>query len=172
MPDEVNYCATTDITLPHVVDAAPDDLNRFIRNACDEIDGKLGLLYEVPLPFDSMVYHEKMLIKTIATKLAMGRYILSVTADEAAMHSYGLRLIQEGLDELHIIAGGEIALRVPQQDWDDVPGIPDEAGAGAIGARTPTSIIVDSESLLNGFNQTVLNGRPYYVRPDDAVDLP
>jgi hypothetical protein len=167
--NEVDYCEPGDIQLPHIIEGDMDALKLFIREACDEIDGKLGWIYEVPLDLEALRYHERKLIKTVAVKLARGRYILAISSDESQMNATGLRSIQEGLDELHIIASGDIVLTAKQADRESPDDQIDPTGASSMGARKPEMFNVDSESLFNGFNQTVLGGRPYYVVPDDQA---
>jgi len=171
MPLNEGYCTPSDLDLSRVIMDDPEETQRFVLQATEEMDSKLGWLYIVPLPMSTMKYHERLLIKTICRKIATGRMILTyaVPDEGGSNHSYGLRLIQEGLDELHMIANGDITLSVARGDQEGSPLDPDAGGVGATHARLPEMFHQDSESLLNGFTKTVHGGIPWYVVPDDNV---
>jgi hypothetical protein len=163
------YCTPADINLGNLM-YADEGLEAYINEAADEIDGKLGWLYQTPIDMDIVPRHEAKMLKTICRKIATGRAIstLAIPAENGAQHAYGLRLLQEGLDELHMIAGGDVPLSAPRTDLEGDPNEPDGAGHGAQDARTPTVLVADSESMLTQFHRSVFGGRPSFTfGPDD-----
>jgi hypothetical protein len=161
------YCTTEDIQLGDI-EASEEQKLPYMQQAFDEIDAKLGWLYATPLNLNAagVPNHERLLIKMISVKLATGRMFLSFASSmDSPMHSYGLRLVQEGLDELHLLANADVPLSFPRTDPTTGDGINTPL------ARTPGVVNSDSESLILAFTKTVMtpNGGKWYVVPDDGV---
>ena len=164
------YCQPEDINVGNLMLPEGESRLPFISEASEEIDAKLGWLYATPINVELLKYHEQMLLKTICRKIATGRMVttLAIPEESGGLNAYGLRMIQEGLDELHIIACGDVPLSAQRADYVEDGGT-DTSGIGAEGSRTPSVINQDSESLINGFNKTVYGGVPWTVEPDDLV---
>lgn len=167
--DATPYCSKDDLNIGNLM-IEPGGLDRYVREACEEIDAKIGWLYETPLDLDTLKDHERKMLKTIARKIATGRAIstLDVPNDGGVQGTYGLRLLQEGLDELHMIAGGDVPLSAKRADLEGDPNEPDVGGHGAHGARVPEAWNADTESPLSAFHRTVFGMRPQFVNIEDG----
>lgn len=133
---------------------------KFVDDAADEIDSKLGFLYAtVPLIVDpalpgALPRHERLLLKNINNRLASGRLILTldIAGEDTTLHAYGWSLVRDSLRELMLVANGEVLLTAPRitaTKRDERPAVNNH----------------DQESLLLGFEETVMRGRPWYSRP-------
>ena len=147
-----------------------DKVNKqnFINEAADEIDSKLGFIYRLPLaPADvvtpdgnswmELPRHEVLLLKTISNRLATGRLILSIdtAGEQTQLHAYGWYLVQEALAELMALANQVVdltAVKIPLS----------ESGQSDMTASVRNH---DEESLLLGFENTVMRGEPWYSIP-------
>lgn len=163
------YCVAGDLLLGDLVISASVDKNVFIQEAADEIDSKLGFIYKLPLAppgtdpvtpdsWKLLPHHEVLTLKTINVRLATGRLILTldIAGQETQLHAYGWYLIKEALDDLMIVANGNIDLTATR--------VGVEAGYADATPRTSNH---DDESLLAGFENTIMRGRGWYTRPGE-----
>lgn len=109
------YSEVGDLLLGGMTVSLSLDKQKFVDDASDEIDSKLGFFYTLPLvgPGDTALpEHEQKLLKLINNKLASGRIILTlaVPQEQAALHAYGLRLVTEAMNDLMLIANGQVDL--------------------------------------------------------------
>ena len=155
------------------------DRTRFIQQAADDMDAKLGWIYELPLrrqgqtidpqapvidPTDdwkNLPTHQVLLLKGINNKLASGRLILTldIAGEGSTLHAYGWQLVREANAELAVLSNGEVFLAAAritddQAEHDD--------------SRIPGISQPDSESLVLGFENTVMRGVPWYSRPGEV----
>jgi hypothetical protein len=167
----MGYCEPDDINVGNLMLPEGESRQPFIDEASDEIDGKLGWLYQTPIDLDSLKYYERMMLKTICRKLAGGRMIttMAIPDESGSLNAYGARLLKEGLDELHAIASGDVPLSAARADLEGDSTSPDGGGHGAVGARTPSVSGHDSESLVAQFERSVYGGVPSYAVPGDAA---
>lgn len=156
-----------DLILPRTVSK-----EQFVQSAADEIEAKLGFIYKTPLApcvvpegfpevdpeFKHLPSHEQKLVASINNRLASGRLIMTLdtAGEQTTLHAYGFRLVKEALDELHMVANGEVDLTACRQDPSNVSGGID---------RVPSVLNEDEESLLLGFQNTVLRADPWWSRP-------
>lgn len=148
------------------------DKQKFIDQAAEDIDAKLGWIYELPIklalpegelrPADPdnwtrLPLHEQLLLKGINNKLASGRLILTidVAGEDSKLQAYGYFLVQEANAELMALANGEIYLSAIRYD----------PGDQVIRDVIPSVKNQDEESLLLGFENTVMRGCPWWSRP-------
>lgn len=156
------YSAVDDLILADLQVADSVDKEKFVLSAQEEIDSKIGFLYALPLPFEGMPYHERILLKQINNKLASGRLILTldIAGEETALHAYGLRLITEAMNELMCIANGDVDLTAPQTN-------PDQATADL--NKLPSIVNRDAESAVDQWENHVMRGQPSYWRPGEVM---
>jgi len=160
------YCAVGDLLLGDVTVGGTINRQLYVDQAADEMDAKLGWLYETPIAEavegyegpaldPSMPRHEKLLLKNINAKIATARLIMAVSINEEgnAVHAYALRMLKEGNDELLMIANGDLVLTAPRV----------ETPSGTVLTRTPGVVNIDEESLLDPFYNTVNHSWPSYV---------
>lgn len=147
------YSTVDDLIVGDMMISARVDKNKFVNDAAEEIDSKLGFLYVLPLA--PLALHESTLLKQINNKLASGRLILTldIAGEETVLHAYGLRLITEAMNDLMLLANGTINLSSTMTTTsalrDNVPGIYNH----------------DEESAVDIFEAHVLRGEPSYWNP-------
>lgn len=150
------YSAESDLLTGDMMISARVSKAKFINDAADEIDAKIGWIYETPIPVADLPRHQALLLKQINNKLASGRLILTldIAGEQNSLHAYGYRLVREATEELNLIANGVVDLDAPRLDV--------EVTANDL---TPAIRNHDQESLLLGFEETVLRGTPWWSRP-------
>jgi hypothetical protein len=101
----------------------------YVEDAANEIDSRIGVLYETPILLDDLENHSKALLKRLNNHLATGRLIMAegIGAEDRSLHAYGHYMVQEALREIEMIAGGMIelegaALRPAGHGGDDQTG--------------------------------------------------
>lgn len=136
--------------------------DKYIAEATDEIDSKLGFLYSLPIrgagePPADLPPHEQLLLKVISNKLASGRLIMDVAmaGERQSVHAYGRRLVDEATNDLMQIANGVVEIHAVRL----------ETAVAQEASKIPTVRNQDEESLLLGFENTVLRSEPWYSRP-------
>lgn len=168
----MSYCEVEDLLIGDIILPANVKPERFIQSASDEIDAKLGWTYKTPLApsevpvgaseqepeFKHLPRHERLLIISICARLASGRLIMTLdtAGEQTTLHAYGFRLVKEALDELHQVANGVVELVAAKADPSTLAGVGDVA---------PSVSNYDDESLLLGFEKTVMKGVPWYSEP-------
>ncbi len=158
-----------------VADLLLDDLRlkpdfpkqKFVDQAAEEMDSKLGFRFALPLRLEGELVpspttwlalppHQVLLLKTINNRLASGRLILSIAVggEQTSLHAYGYSLVQAALIDLMMVANGDVifdtALLVPTTPFE---------------SKAPAGTNHDEESLLLGFENSVMRDRPWYSRP-------
>lgn len=138
------YCETADLLLGNVV-SKPADQDRFVNDAADEIDSRIGFMYATPIVVGESAEQRpvKMLLKKINSWLASGRLIMALDAggEDDQIHQYGLYLVSEAQKVLESITSGEIVL--PGVD----PASPDSTGI----VTGPQYTTGDDASLVESF---------------------
>ena len=136
------------------------DKGKFIDEAAEEIDAKLGFVYKLPLT--GLAVHEALLLKGINNKLASGRLIMAVAVggEDTAVHAYALRLVTEATQELLAIANGAVDLTAERADPTT------EEGRGA---TTPSVTNLDGESGVEAFYKQVMGGTPWTWQPGPVL---
>lgn len=150
---------------------------KFIDAAAEEMDSKLGVLYQLPLRKAGQDYTDEelpvawkdlptfqvLLLKHCNNKLASGRLILAISqsAEAPTVHAYGKALIDEAMNELYCLANADVDLSAARVT--DAVVAPEN--------KTPGIKQYDEESLLLGFEKSVMSGSPWtpgwYSRPGD-----
>lgn len=159
------YSEETDLLLGDLLVSPRLDKNKFIQDAADEIDSKLGFIYTIPLapvaPETEIPAHEVLLLKQINNKLASGRLImtLDIAGEGTTLHAYGLRLVTEAQQELMLIANGFVELSAVRKTI-----------AVALGeSKVPRIVNADTESGVDIFYEHAMRGHPSYWRPGDPL---
>lgn len=141
------------------------DLDKHIGLADDEINVRLGYVYEIPLvpvpPAVGLRAQDILLLKMISSKLASGRIILAAATpgEDNNLHAYGRYLVNDAMQSLNLLASGEIdieAVRLDVLTEEDL-------------SRLPSVVNQDEESLLLGFEETVMRGNPWHSNPGVAL---
>ena len=156
----VAYSATTDLLTGDV--PLPDYLNpqKFVDDAADEIDSKIGFIYQTPVNIadtvgNPVVRPVRLLLKRLNNFLASGRLLLAVaTPDEnERVHAYGLYLVQEATNTLNAIASGELPLTGAAVLEPD----------GETTITAPLQYNKDEESNVDAFYDRIANPDYFYL---------
>lgn len=86
---------------------------KYVQDAADEIDSKLGFIYVTPISVDPVTYRATvLLLKRINNWLASGRLILANAAsrEEQYLNAYGKSLIVEATNALEALTTGTMPL--------------------------------------------------------------
>lgn len=160
------YCTTDDLLLGDLVVGRSVSPETYVNAAADEMNSKLGFIYKVPIepnssydpPFTVLATHEKLLLKDINVKLASGRLILAQAqgSEDGQEHAYGASLIRDALNSLYLLTSREVILSTAAP-----------ADNTTLLAECPAPSIhnADDESLLLGFEETVMRSNPWWSRP-------
>lgn len=160
----VAYSAPTDLLLGEIPLPSYIDPAKVLQDAADEIDSKLGHIFETPFNITGsgtgvLARPAALLIKRISNSLATGRLILAIASPEenSNLHAYGWSLVKEANEALYAIAEGTIQLEgaVPN------PGAPTQTGT------TPLINNLDPESHVEAFYDRIAN--PSYPYPGVAA---
>jgi hypothetical protein len=108
-----SYCETEDLLLGNV--PIPTTAAKYVQDAADEMDSRLGLRYVTPVILDGNVPAQRpgvLLLKRINTWLASGRLLMALDAagEDDQVHQYADRLVREAMAALKMIEDGEILL--------------------------------------------------------------
>jgi hypothetical protein len=150
------YCAVNDLLLGQIPAPVGIDKQKVVDDAADEIDSKIGMLYETPIDIvsDPTVPPRpvKLLLKRLNVFLATGRLILAAASnmEDQQLHAYGLSLVSEATTALAVIASGEMVL-------DGV----DPAEGYTPHSSTPLINNLDPESSVEAFYNRIAN--PSYL---------
>lgn len=134
---------------------SPKDAEKWVQDATDEIDSKLGLRYVTPIVVDETVAANRittLLLKRISNYLASGRLVCAKAASgsQQEVHQYGMSLLREALLALDALASGEMTLPgATFLDSDDV------------GQSGPIINNLDAESNVESFYNMVQTPSPY-----------
>lgn len=159
----MTYSAVGDLLIGDVSLVGVDS-ERYVVSAFDEMNSRLGYIYELPIVMDAGTAGA-LTLKKINNFIASGRLILAVAsgAEDNSLHAYGQSLLQQGYAELALVLNGSLPL----------------VGADRILADTavggPEILSHDSASGVEAFeaefywkNSYAYNGRPKY-RYDPAI---
>jgi len=152
------YCEVEDLLLGKIPMPAYLDPQKFVEDAGDEIDTKIGRLYATPVDVE---LHDPpttsriaiLTLKRINAHLASGRLLLSVAAPEEQrqLHAYAWSLVKGAEDALELIRTGEVEL----------DGAEPAAGLSETPQSKPLIANVDPESSVEAFYDRISN--PEYV---------
>lgn len=168
----VAYSTPTDLMLGEIPTPTYIDTTKIVQDAADEIDSKIGYVYETPVNIgtgSTVSRPAQLLLKRINNFLATGRLILQVASPEENrnLHAYGWSLIQEANAALNAIIAGEIVLEGATPNPDSQAGPP---------VSVPLIDNLDPESSVEAFYDRIANPNYsygytglYYTDPDGFV---
>lgn len=131
MPDRVTYSAVVDLLIGDQ-EVKTDIKTRHVIDASNEIDSKLGFLYDVPFTEAAVSAPAWILIKRVANNFASGRLLLEVNQSREGASigyqglpvkvvSYGQSLIDDAQTVIQMIIDGKINLNPPDPGESDNP---------------------------------------------------
>lgn len=155
------YSATTDMLTGSIPTPAYLDPAKYVADAQDEIDSKLGFVYVTPFDVSedsAMERPARLLLKRISNFLATGRLLFAVASpsEDTELHAYAARLVSDALTSLDRIAAGEIVLEgAGRREVDTGP------------VTTPLIANKDPESNVDAFYDRVASP-PSFPNPPAA----
>lgn len=161
------YAGVSDLLLGDLAVSEQVDRQKFVDLAAEEMDSKLGWVYRLPLAppnvdpsatsWMALQPHEAATLKSINSRLASGRLILSlaVAAEGTQLHALGWHYVSSALEDLMVIANGAI----------DLTAVRIGASDSAYRNDAPSVSQYDDESLLSAFENTVMRNRPWWTQP-------
>lgn len=137
----------------------PRDAEKWVQDASDEIDSKLGTRYVTPIVVDESIAANRvtpLLLKRIANHFASGRLVCAkaASASQQEVHQYGMSLIRAANDALNQLVAGEMTL--------PGAGFLDTADVGQSG---PIISNLDAASNVESFYGMVTAPRTYPGQP-------
>ena len=123
----MSYCTTADLLLGDISTSTALDPAKYVNDAADEIDSKIGFRYQTPVA-NTAPRPVLLLLKRLNAHLATGRLILAATisANQEELNAYGASLVNDAMLTLTAIAEGEMPLPgttvnpdIPTVDPDD-----------------------------------------------------
>lgn len=147
----VAYSEVADLLTGKIPTPSSLDPQKYVDDATDEIDSKIGLIYKTPIDlgeFSDVPRPVRLLLKRINNFLASGRLILAVASpqEQANLHAYGWSLVREATAALDSIASGEVTIDGAERLTDDTVAI-----------TAPLISNVDSESNVEAFYDRLAN---------------
>lgn len=105
------YCAEADLLIGDISVSAQLSPAKYVADAADEIDSKIGFRYLTPVP-TTAPRPVLLLLKRLNSHLASGRLILAATisANQEELNSYGASLVNDAQLTLEALASGEMVL--------------------------------------------------------------
>lgn len=111
------YCATADLLTGNIPTPAALSPDKYVQDAADEIDSKIGFVYETPVniaddPANPVVRPVRLLLKRINVMLASGRLLMAAAAsgEDKTLHAYAKSLVDNAELALEAIFDGTILL--------------------------------------------------------------
>ncbi len=140
---------------------------KFVQDAADEIDIKLGFIYKTPIrasaEYEELPRPVSLLLKRISVYISTARAIMAsvgVSTDDGDVNPYARRLLAEAHAALDAIANERTVLEGAER-------LP-EAGAETRGPRIAN---VDSYSQVDSFYLNFTGGTQDFFRPDPYAAL-
>jgi hypothetical protein len=153
------YSEETDLLTGNIPTPAYLSPQKYINDAADEIDSKLGFIYKTPVDLATDAEHPvprpvRLLLKRLNNFLATGRLLMAVDAggERTQVHAYGKQLVDDALLTLNMIAEGKLELTdTPKLDGTD----------GELKVTAPLISNLDAESNVEAFYDRIAN--PEYI---------
>lgn len=150
MPNSTAYSAIEDLLIGDLIISETLDRQKFVDDAADEIDSKLGWIYQTPIVLTGLPRHEALLLKSINNRLASGRLLLTLyqSGENNSVHAYAASLVRDATNDLMLIANGDVVLSAPRQE-NTTQGTSDTA---------PTATGMDEIGPMTAFEEAFMTG--------------
>lgn len=153
------YSEIRDLLLGELSAPENEKTIKYVQDATDEVDSKLGFLYVTPIVIDpnGEFRASVLLLKRIANYLASGRLILANAAsrEEQFLNAYGESLLKEALLALDALASGTMPLP------GATPLNPDDKGTSG-----PIVNNLDQQSNVESFYAFATDPNPRHFYPE------
>lgn len=151
------YCTVADLLIGDIPTSGALDPQKYVNDAADEIDSKIGFVYTTPIPVDAASDTPRpvvLLLKRLNSHLASGRLILAATipGEDERLNAYGASLVNEVEATILAIQSGQVILDGVTPGGFTLPKKP-----------VPMLLNGDDESAVDAYYDRVVN--PSYPRP-------
>ena len=152
------YCEVIDLLIGDLPTSAALNPQKYVNDAADEIDSKIGFVYTTPINIDPTGTTPRpvvLLLKRLNAHLATGRMILAATiiAEDTQLNAYGKAMVVDAELTISHIAAGQLILD---------GAIP--SGLTALpAAHVPMILNKDPESAVDAFYDRVINPNYRFV---------
>lgn len=151
------YCDVVDLLLGDISTSALLDPQKYVNDASDEIDSKIGFVYITPVSINAPTPRPVvLLLKRICSHLASGRLIMAATlsVEGDKLHAYGESLVTGAQMAITEIVKGNIVLS----------GVTNNIlGPGTDAVKLGIISNKDAESAVDAYYDRIAN--PRYVFP-------
>lgn len=149
------YSIVTDLLVGDVQYGSMIDPQKFVNDAAREIDSRIGMLYVLPLPLQTMPSFVTDLLALINNRVASGRLLMAAASASQSreLNAYGKSLVDDGYADLLKILNGEILLDGAVRRAD---------GNQALG---PAVVNSDAVSAVDAFESFFYPPYPHLPRP-------
>jgi hypothetical protein len=153
----VAYCTVADLLIGDIPTSTALDPTKYVNDAADEIDSKIGFIYETPIP-NTVPRPVLLLLKRLNSHLASGRLILAATisVEDVRLNAYGQSLVDEVLLAVQAIVDGKLVLAGADINTDVEQPV-----------KTDKILFAnqDAESAVDAFYDRVVNPGYSFVNP-------
>lgn len=154
------YCEVVDLQIGDIPTSARLDPQKYVNDAADEIDSKIGFVYATPIPVENGSLTPRpvvLLLKRINSHLATGRMVLAATliSEDQRLNAFGQSMVEEALAAIVQIA----TLQIP------LDGVPSSGLATGPSPHVPLQYNKDTESAVDAFYDRVVAPSYTFVRP-------
>lgn len=109
------YCQTTDLLTGNIPTPAYMSPQKFVDDAADEIDSKIGFVYETPVDISDVspvVRPARLLLKRINVFLATGRLLMAAASagEDVSLHAYAKKMVDDATTALDAIFAGDLVI--------------------------------------------------------------
>lgn len=137
------YCEAPDLHTGGLTISAKTNVYDSINGAADEMDAKIGQVYQLPLDLSAAPKFVTALLRKTNAFLASGRLICAqaLNSEDGKAHAYGAQLIKEAQGDIDAIFNGSMQLI-------NVPKLP-----GNFKSNAPSIVNHDAFSALDAFEE-------------------
>ena len=152
------YSKVGDLLTGDVTIGGSFDRDRYVQDATDEINSRIGFTYQLPLS-PVPAEHIALTLKRCANLIATGRLVMAVAmgSEDASVHAYGASLLSEGQQLLTAIDCGHIDLGCAKL------AVQSEGNAPTIVQADSSSAVDAFYGYVNGTVQTGVLGDPIWT---------
>lgn len=169
------YCEVADLLIGDIPTSAQLDPQKYVNDAADEIDSKIGFVYDTPIdvtPTGPTTRPAALLLKRLNSHLASGRLIMAATilVEDKNLNAYGQYLVNDSMLTLDAIG---VKRSIVLSGAALAPGVTSTGDNQVVTA--PMINNLDSASQVEGFyNKIAMPGSPwiapdYWARPGGFV---
>lgn len=143
------YSEVEDLIIGDLRTGATVDKAAYVQSAADEMNGRIGFVYELPIEESAVTEAAWLVLKKINNFLASGRLIMAVAVggEDTALQAYGLSLVQEAFNELAMVLDGTLPLDGATR-------------TETTAANSPVAANTDSASAIDAFEATFFEDLP------------